>query len=260
MIDRATLQGLARSLLIYRARPWRRRALARFYRTLLADGALAFDVGAHAGSRTRALLDAGARCVALEPQPAFAALLARGFAREPRVLLDARAVGRAPGTARLRVSSRHPTVSTLSADMVGRVGASAGFEHVRWDREVRVDVTTLDALIAIHGLPDFCKIDVEGHEAEILAGLGRAVPLVAVEYLPAALDVAHACIERLAGLGEYRFNLCRGESRRFGHDRWLDAGRVHAALDEAAAGGASGDLYARLVDCPAGSRLRPLPA
>ena len=257
MTDLATLRGLVRSLAIYRAMPWRRRAQTRFYAALLEDGALCFDVGAHAGSRTRALLGAGARrVVALEPQPAFAALLARELGGEPRVALDARAVGDAPGTARLRVSSRHPTVSTLSEDMVVRVGATAGFEHVRWDREVEVGVTTLDALIEVHGLPDFCKIDVEGHEARILARLSHAVPLVSVEYLPGALDVADACVARLSALGDYRFNLCRGEDHRFVHARWLRADEVGEALRTASADGASGDLYARLAEPPAGARLR----
>ena len=260
MTDLATLRGLVRSLAIYRAMPWRRRAQTRFYETLLHGDALCFDVGAHAGSRTRALLGAGARCVvALEPQPAFAALLAREFGNDRHVILDTRAVGDALGTARLRVSSRHPTVSTLSDDMVERVGASAGFEHVRWDRELEVKVTTLDALIDVHGVPDFCKIDVEGHEARILDGLSRPVPLVSVEYLPAALDIADACVARLLALGDYRFNLCRGEDHRFVHAGWLEPDAIGAALREASADGVSGDLYARLAVAPAGSRLRPPP-
>ena len=260
MSDLATLAGVVRSLVVYRARPWRRRALAGFYRALLADGALAFDVGAHVGNRTRALLDAGARCVALEPQPAFASLLERTFAREPRATLEAVAVGAVPGTATLHVSRRHPTVSTLDGGWLETVSASAGFERVRWDETVEVPVTTLDALIERHGTPDFCKIDVEGHEASILAGLSRPLPLLSVEYLSAALDVAEACVERLAALGDYRFNLCRGEDRRFEHARWLGPERIGEALGAAAAGGASGDLYARLAAPPAAARLRPLPA
>ena len=66
-----SLAGVARSLVVYRARPWRYAALARFYATILAPGDLAFDIGAHAGNRTRAMLRAGARVVALEPQAAY---------------------------------------------------------------------------------------------------------------------------------------------------------------------------------------------
>ena len=251
------LAGLARSLVVYRARPWRRRALTRFYGSLLAPGALAFDVGAHVGNRTAALLALDARVVALEPQPLFARTLHRLYGGDARVTLVERAVGRAPGRATLAISRRHPTVSTLSSEWIGRVGDTSGFERVRWDRETRVPLTTLDRLIDAHGLPDFCKIDVEGMEGEILAGLSRAIPLVAVEYLPAALDIALGCIARLDSLGRYAYNFSAGESHRLALERWCDGAAAAAALERAAReGGGSGDLYARLVAPPEPNRLR----
>ena len=124
--------------------------------------------------------------------------------------------------------------------------AAPGFAGVRWDAEESVEVTTLDALIAAYGLPRFIKIDVEGFEAEVLAGLARPVPWVAFEYLPAAPEATAACIARLSALGPYEFNLVPGEARSFALETWRDAAAIAPALAEAARGGRSGDLYARL--------------
>ncbi|MEZ4639278.1 MAG: FkbM family methyltransferase [Caldilineaceae bacterium] len=47
----------------------------------------------------------------------------------------------------------------------------ADFAHVTWDEAIDVPVITLDSLIAQHGVPVFCKIDVEGFEHAVLQGL-----------------------------------------------------------------------------------------
>jgi FkbM family methyltransferase len=235
--------GLGRSLVIYRARPWRIARLARFYRGIVAPGDLAFDIGAHAGNRTRALLAAGARVVALEPQRLFHGFLRRDL--PAGVTLLPFAAGRAPGRAELAVSRLHPTVSSLAAGFPVRMAAVPGFAAVRWDARETVEVTTLDALIAAHGVPRFVKIDVEGFEAEVLAGLGQPVAWVAFEHLPGAPEAARACVERLAGLGRYEFNLVRGEARSFALEAWQDAGGILAALRDARR---SGDVYARRLD------------
>lgn len=247
--------GLLRSLVIYYGLPWRRLSLARFYRALIPEGALVFDVGAHVGSRTRSLLANGAHCVAIEPQPVFAQLLRRLFANHQHVTLVTDAVGREPGEAQLHVSSRHPTVSTLSSEWLNRVSSTGGFEEVSWDQKVTVAVTTLDALIAEHGLPEFCKIDVEGMEAEILAGLSVPIPIVAVEYIPATIDIALACIQRLESLGNYQYNLSAGETHTLHYQDWVDTATVTDELQRIASSGVkSGDLYARLTGKPHSSQ------
>ena len=43
-------------------------------------------------------------------------------------------------------------------------------------------LTTLDALIELHGKPDFIKIDVEGFEVDVLGGLSSAIPLLSFEF------------------------------------------------------------------------------
>ena len=235
--------GLIRSLAIYHGRPWRRRRLARFYAQFLGPGDLAFDIGAHVGNRTLALRAAGARVVALEPQAPFAGFLRRILPAD--VTLIEAAAGATPGRAELAVSTLHPTVSSL-AGLPATVGQAEGFAHVRWDRRQSVAVTTLDALIARHGRPALIKIDVEGFEAEVLAGLSQPVPLVALEYLPQLPQAAQAAVRRLASLGPYRFNAVPGEAEAFLWPDWRPPAEALDWLATLPPNAGSGDLYARL--------------
>jgi FkbM family methyltransferase len=244
--DLASLGGLARSLVIYRARPWGIARLARFYRGLVGPGDLAFDIGAHVGNRTRALVRAGARVVALEPQRLFHGFLRRDLPAS--VTLLPLAAGRAEGRATLAVSRLHPTVSSIAEDFPARMRAAPGFGAVAWDAAETVAVTTLDRLVADHGLPRFVKIDVEGAEAEVLAGLSRPVAWIAFESLPASPQPTAASLDRLARLGRYRFNLVEGERRGFVLDRWLDRDGIGAVLAARPAKARPADVYARLDD------------
>lgn len=246
MTPRSTL-GLLRSLAIYYGRPWRQRALTRFYAELLAPGDLAFDIGAHVGNRSRALYRAGARVVAVEPQQPFAGFLRRTLPRG--VTLVEAAAGPSESMAELAVSRLHPTVSSLTQGFSDSAAAAPGFAHVRWDARQTVRVTTLDALIAAHGLPRFVKIDVEGYELDVLRGLSAPVPLIAIEYLPALPDPARQAVDWLAR-SPYRFNVVTGESHRFLWSDWQDADAMRDWLAARAPTDRSGDLYARL-DPPA---------
>src|SRR3954470_7388873 len=85
MFDR--LLGLARSLAIYHAIPFRQRRLRALYRTFVRRGDLVIDVGAHAGNHVRALSAIGCRVVAVEPQPDFARVLRLLFGRSSNVTI-----------------------------------------------------------------------------------------------------------------------------------------------------------------------------
>jgi FkbM family methyltransferase len=251
--------GLLRSLLVYRGIPWRGAQLRRFYRRFVPAGGLAFDVGAHAGNRVAAFRALGARVVALEPQPDFVRLLQRRFGADAQVTVQPLALGRAAGRAQLLASARTPTVSTLSADFVQRAGAAPTFQGVRWSPGPWVEVQTLDALIARHGRPDFVKIDVEGYELEVLLGLSQPLPALSFEFVPAVLDVALACIDRLEMLAvravpgggpaaaRYHYAVSLGESQRLLQPQGLAAEPLRAWLRALPADAPSGDVHAWLV-------------
>ncbi len=239
--------GIARSLAMYYGVPFRARRMKLLYSSFVTPGALCFDIGAHVGNRIRCWRRLGARVVAVEPQADFVRLLHWLYGRNGEVAIVPAAVGRAPGRARLLVSARTPTVTTLSPEWADEVAADPSFAHVRWSSGAEVPVTTLDALIAEHGEPDFVKIDVEGFEAEVLAGTSRPLRALSFEYLPAARELALECVDRLETLGDYRFNWSAGESHRLGGPEWLDGAAIRAFIGALSQGAGSGDIYARLA-------------
>ena len=242
--------GIAHSLRRYYA-PSHTRRLVDVYARFIRPGDLCFDIGAHVGSRVRAWLRLGARVVAVEPQPLCVRVLRACYGRNPAVTVVDRALGAAPGELELRVSRRSPGISTASDAWISTLQRRRrDFARERWDTTVRVPVTTLDALIARFGEPAFVKIDVEGFEEQVLAGLRRPLPSLSFEYIPAAWESALACLERLQMLGSYRFNISPGEAEGFVLADWADAETVATWIVAQPPEATPGDIYARLISIP----------
>ena len=242
----SALFGLARSLLVYYAIPGRAAGWRSLYRPFICPGDLCFDLGAHVGNRSASMLGLGAHVVAVEPQPDYAAVLKRLYGRNPNFTLVSQAVGQQLGRARLLVSTRTPTVSTLSPQWAAEVAKSPGFARVIWDAQLDTEVTTLDALISEYGLPAFCKIDVEGSELDVLLGLTHPILALSFEYIPAARERALGCLKRLQALGDYRFNLVEGERPQFSLQTWVASSTIAARLESLPRNARAGEVFARL--------------
>ncbi|HEY5980463.1 MAG TPA: FkbM family methyltransferase [Microlunatus sp.] len=239
--------GLGRSLAVYYGPVWRRRRLTRFYGQFLRPGDLAFDLGAHVGNRVRVFRRLGARVVAVEPQPDLLTVLRLLYGRDPGIRIEACGVAASSGTGTLHLSTRTPTVSSFAEGWIDEVSTDPSFRRVRWDTALPVPMLTLDELIARHGEPRFCKIDVEGFELDVLTGLSRPLPALSFEYIPVAAERAIACVRRLADLGAYRFRRSRVETHRWWDQQWLDPATMISVL-QALPDGRSGDVYAVRVD------------
>jgi FkbM family methyltransferase len=237
-------RGVLRSLRIYYGDRERRAALDRHYGRFVASGDLVFDIGCHVGDRVAAFRRLGARVIAVEPQPALARTLRLLYGRDPAVTVEAIAVGGKQGTVGLKLNLANPTVSTASEAFIAAARDAPGWEGQHWTTSVEVPMTTLDALIARHGTPRFIKIDVEGYEAEALAGLCVPVEALSFEFTTIQRDIARACIDRCTTIGYKLFEASLGESLAFVHPRKLAAQEMTQWLMGLPDRANSGDIYA----------------
>lgn len=148
----------------------------RFLHRALGPGSTFVDVGANAGlfSVIGGHVAWRGRVIAYEPVPALQALIRDNIATNwfaDRVALRPVAVGAAPG----RATFGFPT--TMQG--LGRLNLQRdAFDALHPDvpiEEVTVEVVRLDDELADVGVVDLVKIDVEGGEAAVLAGMRGCV-------------------------------------------------------------------------------------
>jgi FkbM family methyltransferase len=242
------LGALRRSMEVYYGDPARDAAMDALYARFVRPGGLAFDIGSHVGDRICSFRRLGARVVALEPQPDCARIIRAIHGGDADVTLVQAACGAAEGILRLHVNTANPTVTTASGDFVRAAAGADGWVEQVWDGTLDTPATTLDALIAQHGRPDFVKIDVEGFEDTVLAGLSAPVPALSFEFTTIQRDVADRCMARLAALGYDRFDVALGESQRLEFGAWVDAAAMRRRLADLPHAANSGDVYAVAVN------------
>jgi hypothetical protein len=160
------------------------------------------------------------------------------------VVIEPVALGAVTGTIELRINVDNPTISTASESFVAAAKGAVGWKEQSWTKSVPVPITTLDAMIARHGMPAFIKIDVEGFEAEVLSGITHPVAALSFEFTTIQRDVAHAAIERCVALGFRDFDAALGESQSLVHGDWQSAETIRRWLIELPDAANSGDIYA----------------
>jgi len=166
------------------------------------------------------------------------------YGRKKNVVIESVLLGASIGRADFRINGDNPTLSTASTAFVDAADGAPGWEGQNWTRMMRMPVTTLDILIARHGVPAFIKIDVEGFEADVLAGLSQSVRALSFEFTIIQRDVAHRCIERCSALGFSTFNAALGESQMLVGETWMSAQEIRRWIDALPHDANSGDIYA----------------
>ncbi len=159
--------------------------LTRFIAKRLRPGMVVADVGANFGYYSLLMADlvgADGHLVAIEPNPGAARMVRRslelnGFAGRSAVLTAA--AGAQAGEAFLFVPEGEPKNARVVATQAG-----AATEPERQ----ATPVVALDEILAGYARVDFLKIDTEGSEEQVIAGLSRVIerfrPEIVLEFNP----------------------------------------------------------------------------
>jgi FkbM family methyltransferase len=218
--------------------------LTEVYSELIRPGDLVFDVGAHIGDRTLHFLELGARVVAVEPQDSCLATLRERVG--DRAVIVPVGLADEPGRRTMAIATT-TTVSTMEPEWVTSTTQSRRFAGEAWDTSVEVEVNTLDALIEEHGVPVFVKVDVEGFEPKVLAGLSRPVGAVSFEFVNERPQATEACVGQLDQLGLTEFNYSNAwVSAGLVLDAWVSADELLRIVRSLPERHAMGDVYARV--------------
>jgi FkbM family methyltransferase len=222
--------------------------MREFIASLLPNGSLVFDIGAHIGSFSEVYAQAGCKVVAIEPNPTSARhlrLVTDGLAVR---VLEA-AVGAECGVATLHIADKvgDGATSTVSEAFMARMEKWDERYKDNWRRELVVPIITLDSLITHFGEPAYVKIDVEGYEIDVLRGLSSQPQLLSFEFHNVELDATYACLDRFTEDSE--FNVITdptwGYHEKLDFENWLSRENLKKELAGFTKGNIEGDIFVR---------------
>lgn len=150
-----TLQHDLVSRVLRSGRPWEG-WLTRYFQQYASADKVSIDVGANIGAHTSSLARWSYQVVALEPQRDAYECLVANTSKTPRVMTIRAAASRHPGSGSMNHSTDNRGASRL----------------VRGPGDEAVDVIRLDDL-RLERSVGLMKIDVEGHERDVLLGAQR---------------------------------------------------------------------------------------
>lgn len=236
---------------IFRHWYWKKHyeSLRSSYFPFVAQGDLVFDIGANFGEHADSFLALGCRVIAAEPLPFCQPALHRLHPQKRVVILPV-AVGATGGEITVHVNSEFPGMSTVSPEWLKLFKETTPSNQGKvWDAEIKVPMTTLDAMIREYGMPAFIKIDVEGYESAVLDGLTEAAKFMRFEFHSQSLNEAITCVRKPCFSASTQFNYSLGDpTGPLRLQEWLGAESfVNVLLQTNFEVEAYGDIHTRRV-------------
>jgi len=209
---------------------------------MLRKGGLCFDVGANIGCKSSILLSLKYSVVAFEPQEICYSFLLKIKKRYPNFKISNVAIGAENTELDLWIGS-HVEIATLSQKFKSYFTT----ETNHWNQKKLVKVVTLNSQIEIYGIPEFCKIDVEGYEYEVLKNLNYKIPLIEFEFTGGFIEETIQCIYKLSDLGNYKFNYILNEKPELKFINWVSSKEISAKIKSMNTKNLHGNIFAKII-------------
>lgn len=221
--------GLSRKIKKYRNK--------YFYSKLINSNNLCFDIGANKGLKSKLFLSLGAKVIAFEPQSNCHKYLQK--IKHKNFNYFSVAVGSKNEIKELNIGS-HIEIATFSEEFINYFKNAS----ITWNKTESVEIKKLDTLIEEYGIPDFCKIDVEGYELEILSELTNKIPLIEFEFTGGFITNTITIINLLRS-NNTLFNYNLNEFPRFELKKWLKADEMITIINKLPINRLHGNIFVK---------------
>jgi FkbM family methyltransferase len=219
--------------------------LKGFYKQFIQPNALVFDIGTNVGNRSDVFLALGAKTICIEPNKKLVEVLKFKFAKNKNAVIVNAACGARNEMKEFKIANNH-RVSTFSRKFIEHKNNRG--HNAKWVQTEMVEVNSLDYLVNQFGRPDFCKIDVEGYEKEVIQGLNSKIGIISFEFTsPTFNEDSIWCLRKLASLEYSYFNISFKESLEFIDEKWISADELitFISTNEKMKTSSYGDIYAK---------------
>jgi FkbM family methyltransferase len=127
---------------------------------------LAFDIGANNGDFADTIINEFETVICFEPIPYLInGKLAEKSKKNKNMKVDSRAISDKTGITKMLICPDSYAISTLENSWAY---SSRFSDHHSFTESIEVHTITLEEAIKNYGIPDYIKIDIEGHEPKVL--------------------------------------------------------------------------------------------